>query len=100
VHPQVSVVSERWSPKQSTSTWWAPPSSARQLARQVLDVDARAAVNVRRVLVREECDAHAGGSIASDDGAVGDLRVLQDHDDAVADVEAGPFTLLDPLVGS
>ena len=34
---------------------------ARQLARQVLDVDARPAVDVRRVLVRELRDAHGGG---------------------------------------
>ena len=33
---------------------------ARQLAGQVLDVDAGAAVDVRRVLVREERDPHLG----------------------------------------
>ena len=34
------------------------PLRARQLAGEILDVDTRAAVDVRRILVREESDAH------------------------------------------
>ena len=94
LHAQVALRPRRCSPKQSTCTWCAPPSAARQLARQVLDVDAGPAVDVRRVLVGELRDAQRARR--SYDGAVRDLGVLDDDDDPVADVEAGPLALLHP----
>ena len=52
-----------------------------ELPREVLDVDARAAVDVRRVLAGEERDAHASGPLYT-------LALADDDDPAGRDDEA------------
>ena len=63
----------RRSARSAPQQWTVRSSEPGQLAGEVLDVDARAAVDLRRVLAREQGDAH---------GQAIHRRALADHDDA------------------